>query len=60
MKSKDGIVELLMEGLETIYCNTCRSRNNYENCDECNRKMMNWGISEDYAKKLADQIYKED
>jgi len=52
MKSKNEIVEILKSHLSSVYCDTCQG----DDCEECHRKMMNWGISSSFAEKLADEI----
>jgi len=63
---KEKIVEILMcdlqgnDGGESIYCGTCiASESDEDRCDDCVRKSIGWGISEDYAKEIADRIIKE-
>lgn len=56
MKTKGEIVETLMGYLDSVYCDSCDAKDNGHKCDECHRKAMNWGISEDYAKIIADDI----
>jgi hypothetical protein len=55
MKNKDEIVEILMGYFDSVYCDSCE-HDDSSRCDECHRKAMNWGISEDYAKKIAEEI----
>lgn len=49
---KDKIIEILMEELSVIYCDSCDG----EYCEDCNRKEMNWGIGYHKAEKIADRI----
>ena len=56
MKSKEEIIEILINSLDSVYCDTCSSNLSGEHCEECIRKQMNWGISENYAKMIADEI----
>ena len=51
---EDKIVEILKAKLNSVYYDTCDS----EYCDDCNRKSMNWGISEYAARGLAREILK--
>jgi hypothetical protein len=57
VKNKEEIVEILMDYFESVYCDSCE-HDDSGRCDECHRKAMNWGISEDYAKKIAEEILK--
>lgn len=57
MKNKEEIVEILMDYFESVYCDSCE-HDDSGRCDECHRKAMNWGISEDYAKKITEEILK--
>jgi len=56
MKTKEQIKEILMSNFDSVYCNTCGN----EDCDECHRKAMNWGISEKFAEKVANSILNEE
>jgi hypothetical protein len=58
MKTKEEIVEIIMGYFGSVYCDSCESNKTSNKCDECHRKAMNWGISEDYAGKIADEILK--
>ena len=49
---KDKIVEILLEELCEVYCDTCDG----EYCEDCNRKAMNWGISRHTAERIANRI----
>ncbi|MGL5330370.1 MAG: hypothetical protein ACRDD7_13960 [Peptostreptococcaceae bacterium] len=49
---KDKIKEILIDNLDSVYCDTC----NGVNCDECIRKSMGWGISSNEAEYIADKI----
>ena len=55
MKSKEGIIEILKAHLSSVYCHNCEG----DNCEECNRKAMNWGISQSTAEEIANEILKE-
>ena len=57
MKSKEQIIGLLKDTFESVYCDTCEHEDSGR-CDECHRKAMNWGISENFAKKVAEEILK--
>ena len=49
-------VKYLYEELAFVYCESCRFKNNDNNCDDCYRKKMHWGISEEFATKLVNQL----
>ena len=51
---KEKIQQLLLKELASVYCGTCAAQEDW--CDECHRKYMNWGISEEAASDLADKI----
>lgn len=51
------VKELIFDRLDLIYCHNCRFRDYDLQCEECNRKSMNWEISEDAAESLAKEIY---
>ena len=59
MKNKEEIVDILMGYFDSVYCDSCE-HDDTSRCDECHRKAMNWGISEDFAKKVAEEIVKGD
>lgn len=46
------IKDILVDQFSSVYCDSC----NGENCDDCNRKQMNWGLSEDSAECIAERI----
>ena len=51
-EKKQVIVNILTNKFNTVYCDSCDG----ENCDDCNRKQMNWGLSETYARYIAKNI----
>ena len=63
---KEKIVEILKENFQSVYCGTCESEGDkldedgISRCDDCHRKAMNWGISDDACSNLADKIIKAD
>ena len=59
MDNLEKIKNVLIATFESVYCNSCSSQKSEENCDECNRKSMNWEISEGYAERVASLILKE-
>jgi len=52
----EQIVDILVNELSSVYCNNCAWGDSQEHCEDCHRKSMMWGISEDTAKRLADNI----
>ena len=52
IKLKDKIIDILMEELCEVNCNSCDA----EYCEDCNRKEQNWGIGYHKAEKIADRI----
>lgn len=61
MKDENQIVDILLNKLESVYCNNCSSnklKSSDEDCycEECHRKNMNWSISEKTAKQIAKEI----
>lgn len=53
---KNRIVELLTSSFSDVYCDTCDGNLNSDKCEDCYRKHMEWGISNEYAEILADDI----
>ena len=47
--------EMLQDRFSSVYCPTCKNREN-DNCDDCHRKAMYWGISEAEAEAVAKLI----
>ena len=54
---KEIITKILLKQFSSVYCGTCEAQEDW--CDECHRKMMNWGLSEKAAGEIADEIIKE-
>lgn len=56
-KFKKDFVSFLKNNFSSVYCDTCESneRNDYEACECCHRKMMNWSISDYTAECAADK-----
>ena len=46
------ITNILTNSFNSVYCDSCDG----ENCDDCNRKQMNWGLSESHAQYIAEKI----
>jgi len=61
MKSKrKNIAEMLQFELSSVYCDTCNEGLQTDVCEDCSRKEMMWGISEDYADYLAGKVLRLD
>lgn len=58
--SKDKIVEILKKRFGSVYCNTCKCEMDDDACDFCHRKYMNWGINDEYAEMVAEEIIRAD
>lgn len=58
--SKDKIVEILKNTFKSVYCNSCKGEMDGDTCDFCHRKYMNWGISDEYAEIVAEEIIRAD
>lgn len=58
MTNKEIIAKIIYEYVGCIYCNNCRHKGNEEICQWCNRKAMEWEISEEFSEKVADTIIK--
>ncbi|MDB4302096.1 hypothetical protein N9924_00875 [bacterium] len=60
----EEIVNILQDELSSVYCDNCNASEGdsddygFEQCDNCHRKMMNWGLSTKTAKLLALRIIK--
>ena len=52
IKLKDKIIDILMEELCEVNCDSCDA----EYCEDCKRKEQNWGIGYHKAEKIADRI----
>ena len=61
MSNKPSIEDILLNELNSVYCDNCSSdglnrEDDDYNCGECNRKSMMWGLSEPAAKRIAIKI----
>ena len=56
--NKEKIVQVLKNRFFSVYCDSCIANinRNDDYCDLCHRKYMNWGISDEYAELVADEI----
>lgn len=53
IKEKENkITELLLERFDSVYCDNCNSNN----CDDCVRKSMGWGLSTHSAEEISKEI----
>jgi hypothetical protein len=50
------ISDYLIIFFNRVYCDSCKNKNNENVCDECHRKNMNWGLSEQVAIDIAEVI----
>lgn len=54
--NKKVIEDILLDRFRSVYCNTCAGNLDADYCGECHRKYMNWGLSENSASRIADEI----
>ena len=52
---KDKIKNILVQELDRVYCDNCGAEDE-DQCEGCNRKSMNWTLSESAASDIADKI----
>jgi len=52
----ENVAEIIHEELQYIYCHNCSSQKTEKRCDECHRKAMNWQLSIEAAKLIAEKI----
>lgn len=58
MKIKKA-VQYVEESLSDIYCNSCKNNEIFDDdCDDCHRKYMMWGISHETAESIVSGIVK--
>lgn len=57
-KSVEDITNILATRLQGVYCDTCSKDGQDSPCDECHRKSMYWGLSEGFARQIAEDINK--
>ena len=55
MDNKYKIIDILLEEFCSVYCDTCKYYDT-NSCDECHRKYMNWALSVNTARTLAEEI----
>lgn len=48
-------MDVLLKNFDYVYCDNCKYYDT-NSCDECHRKYMNWALSDDAARKLAEEI----
>ena len=51
-------VDFLFNELSSVYCYNCRGNLDDDFCGDCHRKYMNWGIDEDTATSIVNEITK--
>ena len=54
----DTISRILEEELSYVYCDDCKHNLEYDECEDCHRKYMNWALSRDSAVNIAEKIVK--
>ena len=56
--NREEIFQVLKNKFSDVYCDSCAVNADFsgDNCDFCHRKNMNWGISDEYAELVADEI----
>ena len=56
--NREEIVQVLKNKFSNVYCDSCAGNADFSGdyCDFCHRKYMNWGISDEYAELVADEI----
>ena len=59
MKTKEEMVKYLTDTLVSVYCYNC-AYVNHDDCDDCYRKMMGWGLSEKAAKEIIDELLSDE
>ena len=55
MNKKYKIMDILLEELKYLYCDSCKFQYS-TNCEDCHRKYMNWSLSSETAANIADKI----
>ena len=53
---KEKVIELLKQQFNSVYCDSCESNETQEHCEDCQRKMMCWGIADATATRIANKI----
>ena len=57
MMTEHEIVEYLLYYFDSVYCfncaRQCGENDEYDLCEDCHRKNMQWKLSEDAAQRLA-------
>lgn len=56
LRNKDKIAEVIENSFAGIYCDTCYYDMDSDACECCHRKYMNWIVSKEYARIIADRI----
>ena len=54
-KTIEEITEILVERLNSVYCDNCNNTDS-SCCEECNRKQMYWSLSRTEARNIAREI----
>ncbi len=54
--NKQDIINILKKNFSSVYCDTCNAYLDADKCEWCHRKYMNWGISDESAEDIAEEI----
>ena len=52
---EEAYMKVLLSEFAGVYCDTCKHEDS-DDCDDCHRKMMGWGLSENTARRIAARI----
>lgn len=56
-EQQDKMTQIILDHYGYIYCNNCCNEGT-DNCDECNRRAMNWQPSKFSAERLLVKIWR--
>ena len=48
-------MDILLKEFDYVYCDTCKYYDT-DSCDDCHRKYINWALSVNTARRLAEEI----
>ena len=49
------VMDILLKEFDYVYCDTCKYYDT-DSCDDCHRKYINWALSVNTARRLAEEI----